>query len=749
MANKYPAFRSFQAGEITPRLHARADTAIYQHALTKCENFNITPQGSAIMRRGWHYIDNAINNTYIRLLTFNRSLDEDIVLELSEGNIRAFNSKGGIIVDLGDTPGAPNTQEYELVNDGDFNSGLTWWDVTHYNNTGGEDVRKPKVRGGWYISNTYDSTGSQTRQYDLIRQTLTKPQTNAINDEVLITFATKFDPEEFPPRFGIPANVPTLLWDATIYELDGTTIIQTLVNQTGVGQQAFPLINMTLREGVIIELRAHHNAGGSVTFYGAQFTGISAKYTVELPSPAPGSYPWTEEQIPFIQTQMLTGQETMILVHKDVPPYLLTFDADTYRFRLSEALLTGVPAWDATTGWPGTVEIFQGRLWMASNHAGPSDIWASQSGDFFNFDLGTGLANEGLYLPLATRGVIRWLLGQSKTMAIGTDLGEHIINSVGPIVTPSDGAATPVSSYGTSPIQAIPYGNQIMYVTTDVRKLLSINYEDRVQNWEATDLTWIAEHLTESYVLDFHAMRAPDYQVVAITQDGNWIQCTYDNVLGVLGWHKHDCLGDIKSITVTRSSVGDVLWASIEREGKLTINRLDASLTRRIHLDFWARRFPKEDLEGWYIDEIHHLAGQTIRILLDDAIHTDQVVAQDGTVRLDRAGIEAYVGLPYKGTLTTLPEEPADGNESYSGGKKRNARVTVRLVNSAMPLINGKRPADRSPQTPMNTRDPNVTTDINVKSLGWDDQGLITIVQDKPLRTEIVGIFTKLGVNKT
>jgi hypothetical protein len=747
MPSRYPAIRSFTAGEISPRMHSRADLPLYHHALHTCHNFNITPQGSAIMRRGWHYIGAASSDVYVRLFTFSRSLGEDIVIEFSELGIRAFSAQGVVIIDLSDNAGTPVLLSHELVKNGNFNSGLVSWDL----DVSGEalsDPRPPRVVDGWL--NSVGRSVQPLSRYSRITQILMKPDGGIIDDELVISFVTKYDSERFPPLNGVTPS--EFVWQVQVYELDGVTLILTVDSQTTEGFHELTPINMALREGVILQVGAQWDIlnPDSDFYQAAMFTDISATYTAEFPAPADGVFPWTKEQIPFIQTQMVTGKEQMILVHEEVPPYLITFDPVTGRLRLSLAIFTGlVPPWDDLTGYPSVVEIFQGRLWLGSTTTETSSIWGSHSGNFFEFSLGTGLASEGLYLPLSTRGVIRWLVGQSRTMAVGTDLGEHVINSQGPIITPSDGAVTPVSSYGTSPIQAIPYGNQTVFTTTDVRKLLAFNYEDTIQNWEAMELTWTAEHLTETYILDITSLRAPDYQIVALTQDGNWVQCTFDNVVGVLGWHKHSLGGQVKSITATTSAVGDVLWAAILRDGKMSICRMDASLSRRIHLDYWVRRFPEEDEEGWYVSGLDHLVGLKVTTLLDDNLHTDRIVNEQGIIRLDRGGIEAYVGLAYEATLITLPPEPQNSAEVYSGSQKRNSELTVRLVNSAMPLINGKRPADRSPETIQGTREPNETQDINVRSLGWDGKGQISIVQDKPFRTEIVGIFTKLGTNKT
>ncbi len=111
-------------------------------------------------------------------------------------------------------------------------------------------------------------------------------------------------------------------------------------------------------------------------------------------------------------------------------------------------------------------------------------------------------------------------------------------------------------------------------------------------------------------------------------------------------------------------------------------------------------------------------------------------------------GANIVVGLPYTAKAVTLPPEGGNPRGTAQGAKRRRMRIVLRLNDSALPLINGKRPPDRTPATPQDTVEPRVTGDVEVRDLGWDGDGTVTIEQDLPFRTEVLAIFGTEQVNQ-
>ena len=76
---------------------------------------------------------------------------------------------------------------------------------------------------------------------------------------------------------------------------------------------------------------------------------------------------------------------------------------------------------------------------------------------------------------------------------------------------------------------------------------------------------------------------------------------------------------------------------------------------------------------------------------------------------------------------------------------KRWARIFVGVVASNAPLIQGIRPRDRTPSSPMDVREPGRTELVQASDLGYDREARITVEEFLPIRTEINAIMGELS----
>ena len=120
--------------------------------------------------------------------------------------------------------------------------------------------------------------------------------------------------------------------------------------------------------------------------------------------------------------------------------------------------------------------------------------------------------------------------------------------------------------------------------------------------------------------------------------------------------------------------------------------------------------------------------------------HLDKGVAE--------LGDQVVVGLPYTATAETLRIEDNVGGGTLQGRLRHFNRIFARLVNnSGIPSLNGRRGRIRNaPAAPEYIR---FSGDVEVRDLGQRKQGVISVVQELPLATEIVALFGKARVEVT
>ncbi|KKM22039.1 hypothetical protein LCGC14_1629410 [marine sediment metagenome] len=94
-----PLKASFNAGELSPRLHARVDFIKYPSGLEECINLIPLPEGGVIRRPGTRFVAEIADSTKRgRLFGFEATAEQHHVLELGENKIRFYFRQGQQVV---------------------------------------------------------------------------------------------------------------------------------------------------------------------------------------------------------------------------------------------------------------------------------------------------------------------------------------------------------------------------------------------------------------------------------------------------------------------------------------------------------------------------------------------------------------------------------------------------------------------------------------------------------------------------
>jgi hypothetical protein len=96
MALTWPLRANFSRGELTPKLHARADVEHYLAGLAECKNFMVMRQGGLRRRPGTVWMRQAKTAAKPRLVPFVFSTEQAYILEMGAGYVR-FHTTVGII----------------------------------------------------------------------------------------------------------------------------------------------------------------------------------------------------------------------------------------------------------------------------------------------------------------------------------------------------------------------------------------------------------------------------------------------------------------------------------------------------------------------------------------------------------------------------------------------------------------------------------------------------------------------------
>ena len=471
-------------------------------------------------------------------------------------------------------------------------------------------------------------------------------------------------------------------------------------------------------------------------------TNVSVQST-EIP-PSPQASPFTADTLSQIQEEMAPAGNVMMLTNGIHAPQQLTYTAPA-TFALANAVFVAPPAEWTAGNYPRALTFYQGRLWFGGTKAQPSKFWGSKSGSYLDFTTGT-LADDALAYTIAKRGAIRWMQGL-KSLLIGTETQELVVSSAAGVIVPTDIDMQPQSTYGSSATKPVLLGNQVVYLNGDGRKLFSMGYRFEESGWVSTDLAFAAEHIGQSRFLSEAYCQNPESVIWLIDGQSKLIGCSYDRGNNIVGWHRHPSPLAFLSCTTVKFLGSDVSWFAyrVVRNGVsfVQIGVMLGVIGSGVYMDS-AKRVSVPILATVF-SGFQHLAGQTVQVVADGAVRPEVVVSAGGTITLDAPALEVLAGLKTPLKFVSLPVEPGAQGQATQPAMKRSNRIFVLLTASARPIINGVRPPDRDPSSPMDIRQPPKTELLFVSNLGWERQETITVEEDLPIDVSFNGIYLEMA----
>lgn len=420
-------------------------------------------------------------------------------------------------------------------------------------------------------------------------------------------------------------------------------------------------------------------------------------------------------------------------------------------------------AFSGAEGYPSKVTFFRERLALASG----IQLYFSCAGDFENFgakdDSGNIVADKAIQVTISSdqANTIQWL-APTQALVIGTTGAEFACmeNTSTEAFAPGNVKIEQQTSDGSRAIAPIRVGYSTLMVQQSGRKLKEIAYNFQQNGYISSDLSVLAEHVTQGGIDQITWHKEPYVAMWGVRGDGTLLGFTFNKEQDVIGWHRHPLGGSgiVESVCTMSSPTGstDELWLIVKR----TIN----SVTKR-YVEYLADGYQEGDdqADAFYVDcgatysgpststisGLSYLEGQTVQILVNGASHPDRVVT-GGAITLQYATTKAQVGLGYVSTLQTNRIEGGAGDGTAQGKTKRINKVVIRFYNTlgakAGPDANNLDTIEfRTGSDPMDSAPPLFTGDKLVEwPGGYDFDGYCMVKQTQPLPMTVVAIMPQV-----
>jgi len=360
---------------------------------------------------------------------------------------------------------------------------------------------------------------------------------------------------------------------------------------------------------------------------------------------------------------------------------------------------------------------------------------------------------------------------------LGTSGGDYAI-SAQVTLSPSDIQAEKQNNARSHSTGAVTIDTDVFYIEQGREKMRSTRYDDNLQAQTSQVVSTIAEHLLYKRVKRITLNQTPQTIVYGLRDDlatgGTLVAFTYSGE-GVGAWFEYSSKGSIIDIcsaySIKDGRDEDELWALITYNGTdryiekmpyparlKTVQKTETDQTLMdqgiILMDGWTTGTISVN-DNNVISGLTAYDGLTVGCIVDDAWAGEYTV-KENTIILESADIEdkydgTYaIGLVYTAKAKTF--EPTNGNQAGTalGTKRRWNKLYCRVLDSALPIINGTLPPDRTPETEMGV--PEIIReglqDLIIRNVGWD-KGEITIEQDRPYPTHVLGVYGQFKVNNS
>lgn len=224
---------------------------------------------------------------------------------------------------------------------------------------------------------------------------------------------------------------------------------------------------------------------------------------------------------------------------------------------------------------------YKNRLYYAATSDYPTRVFASEAGDYQNFEFApaTIVATTALQFTIAEMtGEILWLYPGSNSLIVGSSNLIVAVNggNVGDPIEAESLNISKTSADGTLDVSPLEKDGFIFYIRRDARKMLFFSYDLLSERFESKDANIIHYDITAGLLSKIRHIRNKYDLVFAISGDGALLSCLFNNDESIIGWHKHIIAEDglVENIAeITDNDGNQQLFALINYGGTYNIQR--------------------------------------------------------------------------------------------------------------------------------------------------------------------------------
>jgi hypothetical protein len=424
-------------------------------------------------------------------------------------------------------------------------------------------------------------------------------------------------------------------------------------------------------------------------------------------------------------------------------------------------------AWSATRGWPKSVCFYESRLVFGGSKSKPATVFLSKSNGYYDFGLGSGLADDGIQKTLDTdqvNAIVNVVPG--RHLMIFTEGGEFFVPDFP--ITPENSNFRPQTTFGCATPDPIELEGAVLFLDRYARGLQQFLYNDVEAAYTANSISRLSGHIIDS-PLDMDVQRSSSLEdtnlVYLVNTDGTAAVLNHLRAESIAAWTRFVTDGAFLSV----SALGEEVYFLVRRSGSAGAAWSIEHLRDDFYTDDAEQYFTGAILleSGDYIlaedgDTIllevsaagttwavgTHLNGIECRVRGDGAV-MEKVTPSSGSITLSAEVTEIEIGRNFNTAIETLPVAVNSSQFGMSQLQRtRLAAILTRVKSTQGLLVNGRSPRQRKMDVDaLDTAAGLYSGILENRSTGWGRLKNITFTQEDPLPLQLLAIEYTAEIN--
>ena len=603
-------------------MEGRTDFAKYFNGASNIENFVVLPHGPVTRRPGTYFVSEVkTSSAKTRLIPFTFSTEQTYVLEFGNQYIRFFKDDGQI------TEGDKTISAITAANPAVVTSSSHGYSNGDFVNISGV-VGMTEVNGKTFkvadkTTNTFELQNVDGT--DINSSAFTAYSSGGVANKIFQITTEYTTAQLFDIKFAQSADVMYLCHNAhEVMKLSRTGHTSWSLDEVDFGTKG-PYLDANTTTTTLTP--ASSGTGTGVNITASAITGINGGNGFQTTD--------VGRIIKFNSGEAkITARTNTTVVVCTITDAFANTDA-TASFQLG--------SFSDTTGHPSCVSFFEQRLVFAATSDQPQTMFFSKSGDYENMTAGTNADDAMIYTIASNQVNAIKSLKATRTLICMTTGGEYAVSSgtSQDAITPSNINIRKQSNYGSAGVDALSIGNATIFLQRAKRKVRELAYNFDTDGYVAPDLTILADHITDSGVVQMDYQQEPYSVVWAARTDGVLSGLTYNRLENVVAWHRHIIAGK-----------SDTTKNIIQQQISFTSNSTIVSTTNN------TITLSSHGLSTG--DPVYYYAASNIIGGLDNSTLYYAIAADSNTIKLATTAANATAG-----TAISLTSAPSSNTTQY------------------------------------------------------------------------------------